>query len=490
MTYSARAMSPRVRLRVLALAPILLLFALLVFLPPDGLERAEWAQFLGRFHLLVVHFPIALILLVPVFELAGRRRHLPDLATWVDFVLALTTFSAIVASILGWCLARSGGSSGPLTTQHMWGGASLTAVCWLGWVLRDRVAGAGPDLLYAFTLVAAVGLVSWTGYRGGQLSQGENHLTEYMPAGLRGLLRISTQDMVEPKSSYGGPATFYGARIQPLFAGHCVACHGQSKHKGKLRLDTYEAVMRGGKGGPVIKAGDAKGSELFHRITLPRTDDDFMPAENKRPLSPSDVKLIELWISAGASGTQAADAIKGSPMESSSTEVAEVSIEEIDPAVVARQRAALGSTVAQLQKKFPDMLQYESRASADLVVDMSLLGSKFGDDDLAALRPLAGQIVVADFSNTSITDRSAAVIAEMKRLRLLRLAHTKITDATLLALGGLDQLESVSLFGTAVTPAALPIVGQMPRLRHVYVGETKIATDASIPEPAKSKVVF
>jgi hypothetical protein len=177
-------------------------------------------------------------------------------------------------------------------------------------------------------------------------------------------------------------------------------------------------------------------------------------------------------------------------MESSSTEVAEVSIEEIDPAVVAKQRATLATTVAQLQKQFPDALQYESRGSAGLVVNMSLLGSKFGDGDLAALRPLVSQIVVADFSNTSITDHSANVIAEMKHLRVLRLAHTKITDATLQALGGLDQLESVSVFGTAVTPAALPIVGQMPRLRHVYVGETKIATDASIPEPAKSKVVF
>jgi uncharacterized membrane protein len=490
MTYSARAMSPRVRLRVLALAPILLLFALLVFLPPDGLERAEWAQFLGRFHLLVVHFPIALILLVPVFELAGRRRHLPDLATWVDFVLALTTLSAIVASFLGWCLARSGGSSGGLVTQHMWGGASLTVVCWLGWVLRDRIAGQAPDLIYALTLVIAVGLVSWTGYRGGQLSQGENHLTEYMPDGLRGLLRISTRDTVESKSAYGGPATFFGARIQPLFAGHCIACHGQSKHKGKLRLDTYEAVMRGGKGGPVIKAGDAKGSELFHRITLPRTDDDFMPAENKRPLSPNEVKVIELWIAAGASGTQAADAIKDLPMDSSSTAVAEVNIEEIDPALVVRQRAALATTVAQLQEQFPDTLQYESRGSAELVVNMSLLGSKFGDDNLAALKALAEKIVEADFSNTSVTDRSATVIAEMKRLRVLRLARTKITDGTLLALGGLDQLESVSVLGTAVTPAALSVLGQLPKLRRIYVGETKITTDTLLPDTVKSKVVF
>ncbi len=83
--------------------------------------------------------------------------------------------------------------------------------------------------------------------------------------------------------------------------------------------------MHGGKHGPVIKAGDVKGSELFRRITLPRTDDDFMPAENKRPLSPDEVKLIGLWISTGASGTQAADAIKGLPTESATSRGCDVS---------------------------------------------------------------------------------------------------------------------------------------------------------------------
>ncbi len=58
-------------------APILVMLVLLVFLPPDGTERAAWAQFIGRFHPLVVHLPIALILLVPVMEVVGRDRPLP-----------------------------------------------------------------------------------------------------------------------------------------------------------------------------------------------------------------------------------------------------------------------------------------------------------------------------------------------------------------------------------------------------------------------------
>ena len=97
----------------------------------------------------------------------------------------------MVAATLGWCLARSGGYSGRLVTQHMWGGVSVAASCWLCWMLRGYFRSARSDLIYTVWLLVTVGLVSWTGYRGGQLSQGENHLTEQMPAGLRKLIGLS-----------------------------------------------------------------------------------------------------------------------------------------------------------------------------------------------------------------------------------------------------------------------------------------------------------
>ena len=52
----------RFRLGLVMLAPILVVAALVAFLPPDGNERADWVQFIGRFHPLLVHFPIALFL--------------------------------------------------------------------------------------------------------------------------------------------------------------------------------------------------------------------------------------------------------------------------------------------------------------------------------------------------------------------------------------------------------------------------------------------
>jgi uncharacterized membrane protein/mono/diheme cytochrome c family protein len=476
----------RTRLGLLALVPILVLPVLIVFLPPDGLERAKPAQFLGRFHPLTVHFPIALVLLVPLLELAGRSRRFPGLRASVDFVLALATMGSIGAAILGWCLARSGGYSGRLVTQHMWGGVLVAAACWLCWMLRGRLGGPSLDFTYALGLVAAVGLVSWTGYRGGQLVQGENHLTEQMPASLRKLIGLPPGGAIPSGSDR---AYFYGAHVEPIFAQNCYSCHGPEKQKSQLRLDSYQALMRGGKHGPVIKAGDVKGSELFRRVTLPPSDDDAMPAQGKRRLSANEVKLIELWIAAGASAKLPANAIQGAPTNEAPV-VAEVTFEEIDPAAVAKVRAPLGQVVEQLKKQFPNVLEYESRSSANLVVDASMLGPKFTDDDVAALKPVAEHIVVADFSGTAITDRSAALFAAMKHLRVLRLMRTKITDTSVLALGGMDRLQSLDLFATAVTPACLKAVEQFPKLHYLYVGETKIPADVPVPESLKAKLLF
>jgi hypothetical protein len=331
--------------------------------------------------------------------------------------------------------------------------------------------------------VATVGLVSWTGYRGGQLSQGENHLTEHMPRALRKLIGLSPRSEVIPRSN---PAYFYGAHVEPIFIKHCYDCHGQDEQKGRLRLDTYEALMRGGKHGPAIKAGNAKSSELFRRVTLSSSDDDAMPPQGKRPLTANEIKVLELWVAAGASSTLAADGIKGAPTQEAPV-VAEVTFPEIDPAVVTQLRAPLSAEVAQLKQRFPDLLDYESRGSANLVVDASALGAKVGDDDVAALKPLSQQIVIADLSGTAITDRSGPLLAGMKRARL---TNTRITDATVLALAGLDQLESLDLYGTAVTPACLKVMQSLPKLRHFYAGATKIPVDAAVSDDMKGKLVF
>lgn len=137
--------------------------ALVRLVPPDGREHAELAQFLGRFHLLVIHFPIALLLLALLLELAALGQRRVALRQSADFVLALATLGAITAAWFGWLLAWSGGYQGELVRNHMWGGTSLAAAslicCWsLNWNRRFSLA----------LLLATVGLMSWTSHQGGK----------------------------------------------------------------------------------------------------------------------------------------------------------------------------------------------------------------------------------------------------------------------------------------------------------------------------------
>ena len=489
MTFSFRSVLERSSFVVVAVVLLLLLTTLLLFAPPDGVERASLMQFVGRLHPLSVHFPIAVLLIVPLFEILGRKRSAPFLLASVDFLLLLAACGALLSALLGWCLARGGGYSGRLVSQHMWGGLLVAATSSICWWLRARQDSPATKRLYGALLVGVIILVSFTGYRGGQLAHGETHLTEFLPSPLQALLGPSTS---EPRViSVKDPSAFYDVRIQPLFEGHCVTCHGQSKHKAGLRLDSYALVMRGGKHGPVIKANDLKGSELFRRITLPQSDDDFMPADNKRPLSASQVKLIQTWIAEGASRTLRAEVLAALPGNASTeTAVREVTFPDKDPAAVARERAAVASILSRVQLRLPNIVQYESRTSADLVVNAAWRGAKFGDEELAELAALGPSIVAADFSGTAITDRSAGVIAAMKRLRHLRLAHTAITDRTIESLGSLDELESLSVFDTRVTESSLPVFARLAKLRKVYAGGTQIPQGIAAPSPVRDKLVF
>src|SRR5437016_1551362 len=286
--------------------------------PPDGLERGQLSQFLGRFHPLVVHLPIALVLLVAALECAGLFRNGKHLQASASFVLTLAAVTALIAVFLGWLLARSGGYEGRLVTRHMWGGVSLAAALILCCAVRESNAK-----LYGTALFATVCLMAWTSDQGGKLTHGEGFLTEFMPAKLRAVLGVPPPEKkhtptssavgISPVSAGMVSVTFFASRVAPIFHDKCVQCHGPQKKKGKLRLDTFENVMRSGKDGVIVKPGDPSGSEVFRRITLPRDDKDAMPAEGKPGPTEAEIKVIELWIALGASQSLAAEEVRGAP---------------------------------------------------------------------------------------------------------------------------------------------------------------------------------
>jgi len=88
---------------------------------------------------------------------------------------------------------------------------------------------------------------------------------------------------------------FFEAKVRPILATECFACHTDSQ-LGALRLDSREAMLRGGKSGPAIVPGDPDKSLLI--AALRQTGELKMPKGGK--LSADQIEAIATWIRTGA----------------------------------------------------------------------------------------------------------------------------------------------------------------------------------------------
>src|SRR2546429_3127368 len=76
----------------------------------------------------------------------------------------------------------------------------------------------------------------------------------------------------------------YAKDIRPLFEASCFRCHGEEKQKGELRLDSLEAVLKGGEDGKVIVPGASQKSLLV--IAAARIDDETAMPPKPKPGGP------------------------------------------------------------------------------------------------------------------------------------------------------------------------------------------------------------
>jgi mono/diheme cytochrome c family protein len=84
--------------------------------------------------------------------------------------------------------------------------------------------------------------------------------------------------------------------VATIFRARCVRCHGPDEVSGGLRLDGYDALMRGGERGPVVVPGNVGASLLMLKVL--RRDKPAMPPRKR--LAPSEVRRIRSWIESGA----------------------------------------------------------------------------------------------------------------------------------------------------------------------------------------------
>jgi uncharacterized membrane protein len=224
----------------------------------------------------------------------------------------LAAAAALLAALDGWLLAWSGGLRSRDVTRHMWDGVWLAGVSALAALARGR----RPRGAYPVVLAGSVALMAVTAHLGGSITHGDGFLSEKMPAGLRSWLGIPSPALAHaaaaatvqpavragPGSADPSNPVFYALHVAPILSRSCLSCHKPEKHKGGLRMDSLALLLRGGEDGPVIAPGKPALSDILRRVRLPASDDDYMPSDGEKPLTPEEIRTIERWIEAGAKG--------------------------------------------------------------------------------------------------------------------------------------------------------------------------------------------
>jgi hypothetical protein len=280
----------------------LALIALPLVAGEPGKKWPDIVLFFGRFHMLVLHIPIGVFVLILLQELAAMVMRRAD-ARPSRFALALGMISAVVAALAGFLLYHGSGddyAGNPLAERHLWAGMAFAVAAIATWIARlwADAMGANP-VRYRLMLFATFGIMTFAGHDGASMTHGRDYLTQYAPTWLHGMLGDEKKPSVPEVVTPVDPVV-YTEIIAPILERRCVSCHNAEKSKGYYRMDTYELLVKGGLEGPGLKPGNAAESYIIKLIELPLDDDMHMPPDGKSQVTAAELRVLRWWIDQGA----------------------------------------------------------------------------------------------------------------------------------------------------------------------------------------------
>jgi mono/diheme cytochrome c family protein len=121
----------------------------------------------------------------------------------------------------------------------------------------------------------------------------------HLPAGLALAWILACQVPAHGNDSPSADGVrFFENKVRPILAEHCHRCHGPDSGKGKggLRVDSADAILRGGESGPAIVPGEADQSLLILAVRHDGTVS--MPPKSK--LAQPEIDALAAWVKMGA----------------------------------------------------------------------------------------------------------------------------------------------------------------------------------------------
>ena len=212
-----------------------------------------------------------------------------------------------------------------------------------------------------------------------------------------------------------------------------------------------------------------------------KDDDERMPPEGKPQPSESQVALLEWWVQSGAPSSGAlgelelAPEIKGALVaQLEGPGAAPEEILEEDTPIEAPAWEAIEEAVVALQADPRINIQPVAMNTSLLRVRAPFGESKFDDEALAALEPVAANIVELDIGGSQITDSGLAALTKLVNLERLYLQKTAVTDEGLVHLGDLSRLQYLNLYETSVTDEGLEYLEDLDALKSLYLWGSQV----------------
>lgn len=421
-------------------------------------------EFIGRFHPVLVHLPIGILVLAFILQCIERFGKKKNFHESITIALLAGMIGAILSCVTGFLLSQSGDYDADAVNWHQWMGiitAVFSIVLYYGYRKRDKDTWQWPGMIFLFILIVI------TGHLGGNLTHGSGYLTQ--PLG-------SDVEEAEERKPIADvqQAMAYAEIIQPVLKSKCYSCHNAEKKKGGLRMDDTTLLLKGGKDGLAIKAGSIDESGMIKRILLSPEDEDHMPPKEKPQLTESEVKLLHWWIASGASFNK-----KVKDLEQPDNIKTTLLDLQKAPEVKALPDLPLGevgkaddAAIKKLQDKgivVMPVAQNSNYLSLNFVIADSV-----NMETIKLLQSVKEQLAWLKLGNTPVGDSALAIIGQCKNLTRLQLDNTRITDNGLDQLKNLQELRYLNLVGTKVTAAGVKKLVTLKNLASLYLYQTGI----------------
>ena len=463
-------------------AALLVTLALVAGIDPQALPVP--IRLAGRLHPLIVHFPVGLLLLALLFRFLARNPvRAISLGNSADLIWDLGAVSAIAVALSGTALSLEGGFAPELIYWHKRLGISVAVTSTGAALLRRLPARQGGSrawttLHHLLLAVTTISLVA-AGHLGGTMVHGAGYWSAYLPASLGRLVDPFAPEFDPEKGSQDlHQMRIFPDLVRPLLDSRCVSCHGPARQQAGLRLDSHEALLRGGNHGTILEAGQPDASDLLRRVAAPLTEKDHMPPAGHATLNVGETELLRWWIREGASPDLLVVAAETLPSsvdtllnqrfgyrEEPVTGIYALDVPDANPGSIQEAQKA-GFSVRRLSEE----LHF-------LQIDAVRLGRVCDDERLQVLRPLARQVAWLNLNGTRIGDAGLELIGTMPHLTRLNLSRTETDDAGVARLKGLQYLESLNLYGTQVGDGGLNHLLTMPALHTLYLWQTRTTPD-------------